>query len=79
MNEAADRAVALFLQMELHVADCYRCRKGEIALHKAMDGKNYALARQLATGEFCDEMGALALTFSEAVQVAFGKGSSSRT
>ena len=72
VTPAEREAVAAFLAMEMHLVDCWACRKVEPEFQAAMARTDMEECRRLVP-LFCAEMNRLAEWMTDATNAAFGR------
>lgn len=70
VTELENEAIGCFLAMEMHVSDCWTCRKVEPAFQAAMGRNDMDEVRRLVP-LFCAAMGRLAEEYEVALRAAF--------
>lgn len=70
VTELENKAIGCFLAMEMHISDCWACRKIEPAFQAAM-ARNDRDEVQRLVPLFCDAMNRLAEEYEVALRAAF--------
>lgn len=72
LSPEARAAVSAFLAINVHMEDCYRCRKANTAIHDAGPGRTLEVVRE-QKGNFCPAGVVLFDDLARTSMVAFGE------